>query len=174
MEATQQDIVSKAKHYAIGMHSITNHKYDGHPYSMHLKMVYDIALDNIHEIPMWDRDTVLAGCWVHDVIEDCRQTYNDVKAATNEAVAELAYALTNEKGKTRKDRANDAYYKGIRETTHATFIKMCDRLANYKYSLEHGKDSGMAKKYEEEMLEFIIKVDAERYPDLLTQLCTVN
>jgi hypothetical protein len=34
---------------------------------------------------------------VHDVIEDCRETCNDVKKATNEEIAELAYALTNKK-----------------------------------------------------------------------------
>ena len=34
---------------------------------------------------------------MHDVIEDCRETYNDVNKATNEEIPELAYALTNEK-----------------------------------------------------------------------------
>jgi (p)ppGpp synthase/HD superfamily hydrolase len=72
--------------------------------------------------------------WLHDTIEDCRLTYNDILKISNKEVAELVYALTNEKGKNRAERANQKYYKGIRDVEHATFIKLCDRLANVIYS----------------------------------------
>ncbi|WP_298473442.1 hypothetical protein [uncultured Maribacter sp.] len=62
-------------------------------------------------------------CWVHDIIEDARETYIDVLENTNVTIAELAYALTNEKGRTRKERANDAYYRGIQKTPNASFVK---------------------------------------------------
>ena len=39
---------------------------------------------------------------MHDVIEDARQIYNDVRQQLGETVAELAYSLTNEKGRNRK------------------------------------------------------------------------
>ena len=136
-------MINKAKIYAINCHNMTNQLYDGQPYEVHLNMVHDVALKFIHLIPIKDRNNVLAACYCHDLIEDARQTYNDVKKATNKMVAELSYALTNEKGKTRKERANDKYYEGIRQTPYATFIKVCDRIANYEYSKQSG--SRMAK-----------------------------
>ena len=105
---------------------------------------------------------------MHDVIEDCRQTYNDVKTKTNEAVAELAYALTNEKGRTRKERANDKYYEGIKQTPFATFIKVCDRIANYEYSKQQG--SRMAEMYEKEMSGFVAKLYDAKYEELFNYL----
>lgn len=119
-------------------------------------------------IPVEHQENVLAACWVHDVIEDCRQTYNDVKAKTNETVAELAYALTNEKGKTREERANEKYYEGIKKTPFATFIKVCDRIANYKYSKQ--QNNKMVKVYEKEMYNFIRKLYDKKYEYLFNHL----
>ena len=76
----------------------------------------------------------MAAARTHDLIEDTRQTYNDVKKVCGDKVAEITFALTNEKGRTRKDRANDKYYEDIRNTPFATFVKVCDRLANAYYS----------------------------------------
>ena len=50
-------------------------------------------------------------------------------------VPEIVYALTNEKGRNRGERANDLYYQGIRQTKFASFIKMCDRLGNIQYTM---------------------------------------
>jgi (p)ppGpp synthase/HD superfamily hydrolase len=161
-------IIEKARAYAIDCHEKTAHLYDGKPYVTHLQMVFDAANKFIHLVPEGQRENVLAACWVHDVIEDCRQTYNDVSRATNEEIAELAYALTNEKGRTRKERANDKYYEGIRNTPFATLIKVCDRIANYEYSKEQaGK---MVEVYEKEMNEFVSKLYDPRYEELFNYL----
>lgn len=161
-------MIEKAKEYAIDCHSKTGHLYDGKPYETHLQMVFNTAKKFIHLIPDEHQENVLAGCWVHDVIEDCRQTYNDVKNVTNVEVAELAYALTNEKGKTRKERANDKYYEGIRQTPFATFIKVCDRIANYEYSRSQG--SRMADLYKKEMNEFVTKLYDSKYSEIFDYL----
>lgn len=153
-------IVEKAMKYAIECHSSTNHKYgEGLEYSFHLGMVYSFGVKFIHLIPEEHRDNVLASLWVHDVIEDCRQTYNDVKEALNERIAELAYALTNEKGKNRKERGNDKYYQGIRDTEFAVFDKLCDRMANMTYSKNEG--SRMFDMYVKENGGFIDKLSDE-------------
>lgn len=147
--AFSSELVSKAREYATLKHFETNHKYDGQPYDVHLKMVYEFGCKYVHLLP--DNKTisdVLAACWVHDVIEDCRQTYNDVKNVLGERVADIAYALTNEKGKTRKERANDKYYEGIRNTPFATYVKICDRLANATYSKQ--SRSKMIEAYKKE------------------------
>jgi hypothetical protein len=128
--------VKQARDFAIKHHEETNHLYDGKPYSFHLEMVVEFALKYIHLIPEGYRHIVLAAIWLHDTVEDCRLTYNDIRKATNYQVAEIVYALSNEKGKTRAERANSKYYKGIRAIIFAVFGKLSDRLGNGKYSYE--------------------------------------
>jgi 5'(3')-deoxyribonucleotidase len=130
------DVVERARNYAIRCHTKTKHTYNGKPYEFHLEMVYNQALKYAHLVPIDKRNNFLAAAWVHDVIEDCRETYNDVAMATNGEVADLAYALTNEKGKNRIERANAKYFEGIRQVPNAVLLKVCDRLANLMYSIE--------------------------------------
>lgn len=142
----------KAKIYGVSCHEKVNHQYDGFDYSFHLEKVREWADSYINLLPKEQQEIALASCWVHDVIEDTRQTYNDVKNALGEDVAEVAYALTNEKGKTRKERANDKYYEGIRANKISVFVKICDRLANIEYSKDTG--SKMFEMYQKESGEF--------------------
>lgn len=159
---------SRAESYATQRHSEVNHHFDGKPYDFHLKMVVDVANRYIYLIPKDKREIVISGCWVHDIIEDARETYNDVKDELGYEVAELAYALTNEKGKNRTERANDKYYEGIRNTPYATFIKICDRIANFEYSIE--KESRMAKVYKKEYDNFYKKLYKEEYKEMFEHL----
>lgn len=165
-------MLEKSRLYAIHQHKLVNHTYDDKPYSYHLKMVVNIAKEYINLIPDEWQIEVLSACWLHDIIEDARETYNDVKNQTNEVVADLVYAVTNEKGKTRKERANHKYYKGIRETEFASFIKLADRIANVKYSKEKG-NKRMFLKYKKENNNFITAVcDAtdNRYDKMIKYL----
>jgi (p)ppGpp synthase/HD superfamily hydrolase len=72
--------------------------------------------------------------WGHDLIEDTRVSYNDVKDQLGQEAADIIYAVSNEKGKNRKERANAKYYEGIWNTPGAVFVKLCDRIANVQYS----------------------------------------
>jgi (p)ppGpp synthase/HD superfamily hydrolase len=142
------NLIERAKEYATKLHAETNHTYDGKPYTTHLYLVFSYAEKYIHLVSSEVAESVLASAWTHDTIEDCRVTYNDVKSELGTTVAEITYALTNEKGKNRKERANAKYYKGIRETPYATFIKLCDRLANVSYS--KSVNSKMIEAYQKE------------------------
>ena len=161
-------MLEKTIAYATTCHKKVNHFYDGHPYDFHLNMVYEAAQKFKHLLPEDALKEVYCGCWVHDIIEDARETYNDVLKNTNRNVAELAFALTNEKGRTRAERANDAYYNGIRNTPYATFIKLCDRIANVTYSKKH--NSGMLQKYREENPRFIKKLYMAELKDMTDYL----
>jgi (p)ppGpp synthase/HD superfamily hydrolase len=159
--------------FAIEAHASVNQTYDGKPYSVHLAMVFHQAMRFIDYIPQRDRYNVLNAVWLHDTIEDCRLTYNDILKTSNKEVAELVYALSNEKGRNRQERANDKYYKGIRETEYATFIKLCDRLANVTYSRE--TKSRMFEVYKNENEDFLkhlfeTRVPAFRYRELVLAL----
>jgi len=137
--------------WCIEQHAKTNHMYDTYlPYEFHLRMVNKVAQDFSYLLDrdmniftgeliyskrdMSLREACLNATWGHDLIEDCRISYDDILNAIGEAEANIIYAVTNEKGKTRKERANDKYYEGIRNTPGAVFVKLCDRIANVKYS----------------------------------------
>lgn len=159
-----KNIKIKSEIYACKMHALSNHTYDIHPYRHHLKMVVSIAEKFIHLIPEEDRNTVIGGCWAHDLIEDVGISYNDLKKNTNEIVAEYAYALTNEKGRNRAERANDKYYDEIKKYKHASYLKLCDRIANVTYSKEKGSDQ--YKMYKKEHLNFKAKLYDGRWKEM--------
>jgi (p)ppGpp synthase/HD superfamily hydrolase len=124
------------------------------PYEFHLRMVVEAAKKFLHLITYEkDSEAVLLGAWGHDLIEDTRVSYNDVKQELGEMSADIVYACSNEKGKNRKERANAKYYDGIRTTPYAVFVKLCDRIANVQYSKMSG--SRMFEMYKKENPDFI-------------------
>lgn len=159
--------------------------YDKSPYTKHLSRVAEIARK------YWDfygnepklHEALWMAAWFHDTLEDVPSySYNDLlRYATKffqgdtmyaEMVANIVYACTTEKGKTRAERAGDKYYQGIRETGYAPFIKACDRLANMEYACS--VHSSMEKVYKKEIPEFLKKIenpDNPIPPELKKELC---
>jgi hypothetical protein len=109
------------------------------------------------------------GGYYHDSIEDARLTYNDVMAVARQMMkeeqaymaTEIVYALTNDKGRTRAERAGEKYYRGIRETPYAPFVKLCDRFANISYTCSNdaGKSDRMRKVYKAEVPHFLESIN---------------
>jgi (p)ppGpp synthase/HD superfamily hydrolase len=155
---SKSTFIDNAENFAIISHGNTNHYYDEYlPYEFHLRMVVKAAKDFIKLVPKDLRDNVIAACWLHDAIEDVRLTYNDVKAQTNEHVAEMVRAVTNYgRGRDRNERMPDFVYDDIRNTEFATFVKLADRIANVQYSKMTG--STMFKKYSKEQEHFKSKL----------------
>ena len=127
------------------LHRSVNQTYgDGLPYGYHLDMVVQGLHDFGHLVCVREEDVLplFFGGYYHDSIEDARMTYNDVKKVAGSMLTEeqalmateIVYALTNDKGRSRAERAGEKYYQGIRETPYAPFVKLCDRLANITYS----------------------------------------
>jgi (p)ppGpp synthase/HD superfamily hydrolase len=130
--------------WIIEQHKSTNHFYDTYlPYEFHLRMVSQAGAQFMHimddvsmtlAFPLKFITEIELALWGHDLIEDTRTSYNDVKKVLGSRAADIIYACTNEKGKTRSERANYKYYDGIYNTPYATFVKLCDRIANSQYS----------------------------------------
>jgi (p)ppGpp synthase/HD superfamily hydrolase len=139
------DKIEQMRKVAHELHQSVNQTYgDNLPYGYHLDMVVEAISQYGHLVCAREDDVLplfFAG-FFHDSIEDARLTYNDVlhqaRAMLTEEQAlmatEIVYALTNDKGRTRAERAGERYYAGIRETPYAPFVKLCDRLANVAYS----------------------------------------
>ena len=151
------------------LHDNVNQTYgDDLPYGFHLDMVAE-GVDEFGHLVCVREDDVLPiffGAFFHDTIEDTRQSYNDVMKEARKWLSEeqalmateIVYALTNDKGRTRAERAGEKYYKGIRATPYVTFVKLCDRLANVTYtcSVDSGKSGfRMREVYKSEMPHFL-------------------
>lgn len=161
-------------------HSDVNQFYGNElPYSYHLDSVARYAIKYGHLVCNRHQDVLplMFGAYFHDSIEDARLSYNDVtKIALSIGLseeqaymgAEIVYALTNEKGRTRKERANERYYEGIRITPYAPFCKMCDRLANLAFSAQQIDNSNkhMLEVYRNELPHFISAIQAENNIDI--------
>ena len=167
--AVQIDEIRQSAH---ALHQRVNQTYgDDLPYGFHLDMVAE-GIQTYGHLVCVSEDDVLPmffGGYYHDSIEDARMTYNDVmhearlRMTEEQALmaTEIVYALTNDKGRTRDERAGENYYKGIRETPYAPFVKLCDRLANITYtcSIDSGKDGNrMREIYKGEMAHFLSSI----------------
>jgi 5'-deoxynucleotidase YfbR-like HD superfamily hydrolase len=165
--------IEEIREHAHMLHDSVNQRYDmNHPYSYHLDMVADLVFKYGHLVCQQEGDVLplFFGAFYHDSIEDARMTYNDVTKGARlfmsddqaYMAAEMVYALTNEKGRTRAERANDRYYAGIRETPYAPFLKLADRLANITYSCskENGLNGRMRVVYKDELPHFLEAINA--------------
>lgn len=171
---------------ACRLHESVNQFYDGDkPYGYHLDRVAGAVYEYGHLVLLDEKDLLplFMGAWFHDSIEDARVSYNDVKKLALELgmneeqsliAVEIVYALTNEKGRNRKERAGKRYYEGIRATPYAPFVKMCDRVANIRYSCGSYNmgNRRMAKTYEDEMpyFERAITVETDDIRFLVPQI----
>lgn len=161
---------------AFRIHDEVNQKYDGIlPYGYHLKLTASYVSRYGYQVAENEADVLIlyASAFLHDAIEDARMSYHDIvrfirefkiegivlppncQKYIQEQVPEIVYALSNEKGRNREERANESYYRGIRETRFASFIKLCDRLANIQYTTQFVFTNRMYEVYKQEHPQFI-------------------
>lgn len=165
------DTLSEIKKMAHKVHANVNQHYGNClPYSVHIDHVAKITSEYAWLICEHQEDVIpmIFAAYFHDSIEDARLTYNDVKKIALTFMAEpqallateIVYALTNEKGRTRAERANDKYYQGILSTPYAPLCKVADRLANVSFSVENRQDSDHR----------MFKIYASEYPHFMAAL----
>ena len=161
------ELVIKAMNFALRSHEETNHFYDDYlPYSFHLRMAIKVAYDFLYLLPNhMDKIWAIGGTWCHDTIEDARQNYNSVKKYTCIEIAEIARACTNlTRGRNRKERMPDWIYEDIAATHLATFVKLCDRIANVQYGKLTGSSMVETYRNEQEHFKTMLHVKDELEP----------
>ena len=147
------DQIDHFRQMAHDLHESVNQTYAGlFPYGFHLDMVVEGVRNYGYTVCAREEDVLplFFAAYYHDSIEDARLTYNDVMRVARDEMTEeqalmateIVYALTNDKGRTRAERAGEKYYQGIRETPYAPFVKLCDRLANIRRSASGGARRG--------------------------------
>jgi hypothetical protein len=162
-----ENLIEQIREQAHELHLSVNQTYgNGLPYGYHLDMVASGVCIFGHLVCQEVEDVVpiLFGAYYHDSIEDARLSYNDVRKVADKMMSkkqalmatEIVYALTNEKGRSRAERANEKYYAGIRQTPYAPFVKLCDRLANITFSCSADPNNNHMKEvYKNEMYHFL-------------------
>ena len=114
----------KAIDYAVEAHEGQKRKRSVVPYIYHpLNLAcHALSMDIIE-------DDIIAACMLHDVIEDCEKTLDDlpVNDETKELVRLLTCKKTNDKN---REKILDAYYAGILTNPKAALIKCIDRCNN--------------------------------------------
>lgn len=157
--------------------TVVNQRYPENsstPYSLHLKAVisqykhFKHLLDNDGNL----EEIIWMGCAGHDLIEDARITYNNIKDLAGEIVADIIYCCTEEKGKDRPGRHNERYFAELKLNRPAVFVKLCDIIANVKFGLL--ENSSMFNKYKKEFPEMKAHLYGEgEYKEMFDYLETI-
>lgn len=118
----------RAVNLAIEKHS-NQFRITGVPYIVH-PIAVSIAVRNIlqDENKIDSLDNLMAAAVLHDIVEDCDVTVDELKEWFNEDIANIVGELTN-----NTDKANKTEYlknKLVNMSESALFIKLCDRLDN--------------------------------------------
>lgn len=112
------DLVRRAMAFAYHAHD-GQFRDDGKtPYITHPAQTANIISEVTQD------EEVIAAAWLHDVIEDTEYTYDEVKFAFGERIADLVMEVTKE---TNPDRSS--YFPRL-QTEEGIMIKFADRLSN--------------------------------------------
>jgi guanosine-3',5'-bis(diphosphate) 3'-pyrophosphohydrolase len=122
---------------------------DGLPYVTHLDDVRDVLEEyGIFSLDMW------VAAYLHDIVEDTTVTIEEVEARFGPFVADTVSRVTNPTGGNRAERHAIAYPR-IRESVHATMLKLADRIANVR----SGGKTGMYRKEHPRFKEMLYRND---------------
>jgi (p)ppGpp synthase/HD superfamily hydrolase len=121
-------LVNKAESYARLAHKGQTRKYTGVPYISHPERV-------ARRVSEFTNDkNVVAAAWLHDTIEDCGITYDELMEEFNKEVADIVWNLTNpskwypELSRTDRKKMDREHLKQCSEKVQ--LIKCIDRIDN--------------------------------------------
>jgi hypothetical protein len=130
---TQMGGPTQARVLAVWAHDGAGQLYAGLPYSVHLAGVVQLAITYGKLLLTEDWAIAVSSAWLHDVIEDGYYTYEKLVPLVGERVARVAQLCVSSTGATRAERHDAAYHARVSSDRVATFVKLCDRLANVNY-----------------------------------------
>ena len=157
------DKVMVALGFAAEAHTGQVRKYTGEPYINHPVEVMNIVKSVPHT------EDMLCAALLHDVVEDCGVTLNEINDIFGVEVCFMVNDLSDlsipEDGNRVKRKEIDRVWISRAERTSKT-IKLADLISNSKSILEHDKD--FAKVYIKEK-ELLLEVLTEGDPTLYAQ-----
>jgi (p)ppGpp synthase/HD superfamily hydrolase len=157
---TSLDIVKKATLFAIKAHKDTPYGKSNLPYKYHLEEVVRLLGD----VPAY----IIAAAWLHDIVEDTGTTLDDLRNLFGGRVTRIVDCVTDGPGDDRRTKKALMYKKLANGPVEARRVKLADRAANMRASMENPK---MSIKYAEEFPEFIEIAGVDPENDDLTLVC---
>lgn len=161
-------LIEIARAYACDLHASRGYTYgvDDHgnprPYSYHLDQTVNIINEYAHLLPKND-DQIIVKCagWLHDTVEDCGISPNNIihilgYSKIAYAVAHLVCDVSNPPGMNRVER-NLLVYPKIRRNRLAIFVKMADRYANVTESKKNDLDMWATHRKEYPIFRYALK-----------------
>lgn len=173
----EKNIISlseKAREYAYWKHNrpSESQRYGSAPYSAHLENVVDVIKKYITLLDEECHEDVIAAGYLHDSVEDTDTTPEMLKSMFNLRIAELVLRVSNERGWDKKEILFKTLPK-IWQNKQATFLKLCDRIANGSNSRKGDSDRAKAlyKRYSGEypIFRYALKVEGE-FNDMWNEL----
>jgi (p)ppGpp synthase/HD superfamily hydrolase len=141
-------------------YSLTNNGspqfYDGQPYTAHLNAVEQVLMRFGVDPKNGERDqNLLIAAWLHDTLEDTKISREYLEIEIGKDIADLVFAVTNEKAKNRNEKFQKTFPK-IKAHPYATTLKLADRIANTEASaaLEKSGKNSFISMYRKEYTEF--------------------
>lgn len=173
----------KVAEYAKKCYDDANCKYGDESYMVHINMTvgYVRIYQNVFKRPI-DIDVTTAAAYLHDCMEDAKQTFNNISKVSGKKVAFVVLAVTDVPAENRLMKHLLTMGKTVQDY-RAIILKMCDILANASYSKTNG--SSMYEKYVEEyqyrrpifkkaLAWYVDELDAEVLEDLWNELDKVH
>lgn len=109
-------------------------KYGAHEYMKHLIDCYFFST-KYTEDPL-----ISIACLLHDTVESDKNILSIIRSKFGDEVADIVWAVTDEEGKTRKEKKAKTYPK-IKANKKAVIVKLIDRISNVSNTFEHKNDS---------------------------------
>ena len=135
-------------------------------YIKHLEDVYNVLVRFKIEDPV-----IRTAAFLHDAIEDGAASYGKIERKFGKDVAELAYAVTDELGRNRRERHAKTFPK-IKNDMRALILKLADRIANIEYGRSKNAVNSLFDMYKKEYRTF--KKELNGNPSDFSQLQEVD
>lgn len=129
----EQTLLEQEIEFATKKHE--NQKYGDVPYKDHLSHVQQVA--KRHELG----EFLEAAAWLHDCIEDCEVTYEDIEDLFGYTMAEVVWSVTVENPAEPRNKRVQETCRKTRLSLQGVLLKLCDRIANVEFAVATGRKS---------------------------------
>ena len=121
------DLVARAERYARQHHKGQTRKGEAaEPYITHVHEVAFLVSN------FGGDDIAVAGAWLHDIVEDCTPTLDDVIKEFGDEVAALVAEVTDDKALEKADRKARQVETAVKKSDRACLIKWADKTSNLR------------------------------------------
>lgn len=161
-------LVEKAKHFAVRAHEGQKRKYTGEPYVCHCEHVAELVTSHGGSPEM------IAAAWLHDTVEDCGITLDEIEDTFGRKVAEMVSDLTDvskpKDGNRAKRKEIDRLHTA-KASPEAKTIKLADLISNTSSITKHDPDFAKVYLKEKRLLLQVLKDGNAELYSKATELC---